>query len=147
LDVMKDLEAAFREFLESRSLKMTAQRSLVFNAFRKKKGHSSVEELYDTIKRKDPSIGQATVYRTMKLLSEAGLAREVDFGDGIVRYEHTYGRDHHDHLICERCGKKIEVLDNRIEALQEQLAGKHGFRLTGHKMYLYGICPDCRKKE
>jgi len=116
---------------------------LILNAFLKSAGHSSSEELYDLIKRDDPSIGQATIYRTMKLLVDAGLARSVDFGDGIVRYEQKLGHEHHDHLICEQCGIHVEVVDSVIEELQEDLAKRHGFRLYRHKMVLYGLCAEC----
>jgi Fur family ferric uptake transcriptional regulator len=119
---------------------------MILNTFMKKEGHITSEELYDIVKKKDGAIGQATVYRTLKLLSESGIAREVDFGDGVVRYEHKYGHEHHDHLICNSCGKNIEVLEQRIEEMQGKMAKRHGFKLTGHKMYLYGICRDCRKK-
>ena len=126
---------------------MTPQRDLILEVFLRCRSHITSEELYDRAKKRNRSIGQATVYRTLKLLSEAGIARVVDFGDGVVRYEHGYGSEHHDHLICERCGRHIEVLDERIEALQNRLAEKHGFKLTGHTMYLYGICRTCREKE
>jgi Fur family ferric uptake transcriptional regulator len=79
-------------------------------------------------------------------LAEAGLAKAVNFGDGVTRYEFCYGLPHHDHLICERCRRNIEVVDDDIERLQEELAKKHGFTLTRHKMYLYGVCPECRDK-
>lgn len=143
---MKELEKYFSEFLEKKGLKMTSQRRMILESFIKKEGHFTSEELYDTAKKRDRSIGQATVYRTMKLLSESGVAREVDFGDGVVRYEHKYGHEHHDHLICNVCGKNIEALDRKIEELQKVLAKKHGFKLTGHKMYLFGICKDCSIK-
>ncbi|NOZ26301.1 MAG: transcriptional repressor [Nitrospirae bacterium] len=137
----------FVRFLADRGMRMTNQRGLILDAFLRTEKHLSPEELYGLIRRKDRSIGQATVYRTLKLLSEAGLAREVDFGDGVLRYEHSYGHEHHDHIICERCHRNMEVVDERIEELQERLAKKYGFRLTGHKMYLYGICRECRKKQ
>ncbi len=143
---MKEFENIFSEFLAKKGLKMTSQRSMILDAFTKKEGHFTSEELYDIVKKKDGAIGQATVYRTLKLLSESGIASEVDFGDGVIRYEHKYGHEHHDHLICNLCGKNVEVLDLQIEELQEKMAKKHGFKLTGHKMYLYGICRDCRKK-
>jgi len=92
------------------------------------------------------TIGQATVYRTLKILSGSGIAKEVDFGDGVTRYELQSGDDHHDHLICEVCGRNEEVLDQTIEKLQEEVAARHGYRLTRHKMYLYGVCPDCLAK-
>ena len=143
---MNEFVNVFSEFLEKKGLKMTSQRSMILDTFMTKEGHFTSEELYDIVKKKDGAIGQATVYRTLKLLSESGIAQEVDFSDGVVRYEHKYGHEHHDHLICNSCGKNIEVLDRQIEDLQEKIARKHGFTLTGHKMYLNGICRDCRKK-
>ncbi len=107
----------------------------------------SPEELYRLVKKRDASIGQATVYRTLKLLSEAGLASQVELGDGVVRYEHKYGQQHHDHLICTNCRREVEVFDPDIEELQELLAERHGFVLTHHKMYLYGLCPECRQHQ
>ena len=142
---MKEPQSVFADFLSRRKLKMTPQRRTILDAFLAAEGHLASEELYELVKRQDKSIGQATVYRTLKLLSESGLAKEVHFGDGVTRYERKYGADHHDHLICERCGVNVEVLDERIEALQVDLARNHGFELTGHKMYLYGICAKCRK--
>ncbi len=140
----KDL---FAEYLSRNNLRMTPQRGLILDVFLRTEGHITSEELYSRVKRKDRSIGQATVYRTLKLLSDAGLAREVDFGDGILRYEHDYAHEHHDHIICERCNRQIEVIDEGIERLQERLAKRHGFHLTGHRMYLYGICPECMKRK
>ncbi|HEB74836.1 MAG TPA: transcriptional repressor [Nitrospirae bacterium] len=137
----------FIRFLSDRGLRMTNQRGLILDAFLGTERHVSPEELYGLVRRKDGTIGQATVYRTLKLLTEAGLAREVDFGDGVLRYEHSYGHEHHDHMICERCHRHIEVVDERIEELQERLAKKYGFVLTGHRMYLYGICSECRRRK
>jgi Fur family ferric uptake transcriptional regulator len=77
---------------------------------------------------------------------EAGLAREVDFGDGVMRYEHNYNHPHHDHLVCRGCGKNVEVVDSMIEELQKRVAASFGFELTDHEMYLYGLCEACRKK-
>ena len=122
---------------------MTPQRSLILEHFLKCDGHVSAEDLYNRVRASNPETGQATVYRTMKLFSEAGLAREVHFGDGVTRYEARHGHGHHDHLVCELCRKEVEFLDPAIEKLQEVQAQTHGFRLTGHRMILFGICPDC----
>jgi Fur family ferric uptake transcriptional regulator len=142
-----DAKARFEQFLEERGLRMTPQRSLIVDVFLKTERHVSSEDLYSLVKRKDRSIGQATVYRTLKLLSESGIAREVDFGEGVTRYEHEYGHEHHDHLICESCRKSIEVVDPRIEELQEKLARDHGFVMTSHKLDMFGLCAKCRAKE
>lgn len=132
------------EHLSDKGLKMTPQRRVILEAFLDVKGHLSAEELYDRIRQDNPAIGQATVYRAVKLLAEAGIARKVDFGDGVARYEPRYGISHHDHIVCEKCRRHVEFVDHEIEKLQEKQAAAHGFRLTSHRMVLYGVCPDCR---
>jgi Fur family ferric uptake transcriptional regulator len=140
---MKPARAEFEGYLEGKGLRLTPQRSLILDVFLGREGHMTPEDLYMLVKRRDRSIGQATVYRTLKLLTESGMAREVDFGDGVLRYEHEFGHSHHDHLICLRCKKSIEVLDPAIEALQERLAERHGFLIKGHRMDMFGICREC----
>jgi len=139
--------AVFREYLARERLKMTPQRMRILDAFLLSEGHLTSEELYGRVKKADPSVGQATVYRTLKLLADSGIAQEVDFSEGVTRYEHGFHDEHHDHLICTRCRTTVEVSDEEIERLQEALAAKHGFRLTGHSMCLYGVCPKCRKAD
>lgn len=136
----------FAEYLAREGLKMTPQRMVILNTFISVRDHVSAEDLYEQVKQADPAIGQATVYRTLKLLENSGLAVAVDFGDGTTRYEPDDGQGHHDHLICEICGKNVEILDTEIERLQEEVATQYGFTLSRHKMYLFGLCPDCRKK-
>jgi Fur family ferric uptake transcriptional regulator len=143
---MKSPKEVFADYLACKRLKMTPQRALILDVFLKAEGHLTSEDLYERVKRRDKSVGQATVYRSLKLLADSGLAKEVHFGDGVTRYERKYGHEHHDHLICDLCGKNLEVVDEQIEALQEALAKRHGFDLTGHRMYLYGVCPGCRKR-
>jgi len=137
----------FSEFIRKRGLKFTRQRELILNVLLDSDRHLSVEEMYRLVKRKDKTIGQATVYRTVKLLCEAGLARTVDFGSGITHYEQLHGRTHHDHLICSRCGEYVEAMDPQIEKLQEKLCKKYGFLPTNHRMEIFGICRLCRKGE
>jgi Fur family ferric uptake transcriptional regulator len=137
----------FRRHLAEKKLKMTPQRSLVLDVFLDSSGHISAEELYHAVRSAEPSIGQATVYRTIKVLADAGIAREIHFGDGVSRYEARQGREHHDHLVCEKCRTKVEFLEPAIEALQEKQAREHGFTLTGHRMILFGLCPDCQSVE
>jgi Fur family ferric uptake transcriptional regulator len=134
----------FKEHLHRQGLKSTAQRDDIAHVFFASNRHISVEELYNEVKRVNPRIGYATVYRTMKLLTECGLAAERHFRDAEARYESTEGH-HHDHLICEACGKIVEFEEERIEALQAAVAQRLGFQFTGHKMELYGLCSDCRK--
>ena len=142
----KDPYTKFAEFIARKKLKMTPQRRRILEVFLSEEGHVTSEELYQKVRRNYDGIGQATVYRTLKLLADSGLAKAVEFGDGALRYEILYGQSHHDHLICESCGVNVEVVDPAIERLQVEVAKRHGFKLTGHKLYLYGICPDCQKK-
>ena len=144
---MKTPLQVFTEYLAEHSLKMTQQRRAILDVFMAVTGHVSSEDLYERVKARDASIGQATVYRTLKLLADSGLASSLSFGDGVARYEPLWGQEHHDHLICEGCGKNMEILDERIERLQEELAGHYGFTLSHHKMYLYGLCPECRARR
>lgn len=126
---------------------MTGQREVILNEFLRNEGHISAEELTAAVKKKDKTIGQATVYRILKILVESGIAREVRLGDGVVRYEHGEGHSHHDHLTCEGCGKTVEIFDEQIEELQKKLAGEHNFLITRHVMNIYGVCGECREKK
>ena len=144
---MKDPRAVFSDYICRNRLKMTPQRNLILEVFLDRSDHVAPEELYDRVRDRDPSVGQATVYRTLRLLSDSGIAKEVHFGDGVTRYEPDHAEAHHDHLICVSCGRNLEVMDERIEKLQVELAVRHGFQLTGHNMYLYGLCAQCREAE
>ena len=107
-------------------------------------GHVTVEELVARARRNDPRVSVATVYRTMKLLVDCGLASARQFGDGQTRYEPSAGRAHHDHLICTVCGDIVEFANEKIESLQETIARRHGFEVERHKLELYGRCARCR---
>jgi Fur family transcriptional regulator, ferric uptake regulator len=133
-------------YLAKNGLRMTRQRETILHEFLRREGHSTAEDLTTAVKRKDKTIGQATVYRVLRLFAKSGIAREVQFGDGVVRYEHNIGHKHHDHLTCERCGTTIEVFDETIEELQKKLAERHHFAVTGHVMNIYGVCEKCSKK-
>lgn len=135
----------FSEYLKEKELKLTAQRELILETFLNHRGHISAEELYQKAKEKQPHVGFATVYRTLKHMTQCGLARELDFGDGRIQYEPDFNRQHHDHMICTKCGTYIEFLNPQIEELQEQVSRKHGFKITSHRMQLYGLCQKCQK--
>lgn len=139
--------ALLTKFISDRGLKSTRQRSLIVDTFFELDGHFSVEELWAKVRAQDAKVSVATVYRTMKLLTEAGLAHAQNFGEGQTRYEPAAGREHHDHLICTRCGTIVEFEDERIEQLQSAVARKHGFTVTSHKLELYGLCRDCQRAD
>ena len=136
---------AFNVFAASRGLRSTRQRDIILDIFLSTHQHISVEELYLKIKSSDPGIGYATVYRTLKLFVEAGLAREILLHDGQTRYEHGLAGEHHDHLVCTGCNAIIEFEDETIEKLQNEIAARHGFMIKSHKMEIYGLCANCRQ--
>lgn len=143
---LNERSAVLKKYLDDRGLKSTRQRALIVDTFFEVPGHLSVEELWSRVRGIDGRVSVATVYRTMKLLAESGLAHARQFGDGQTRYEPAHGRGHHDHLICTRCGIIVEFENDRIEALQASVARRHGFTVESHKMELYGLCPECQKK-
>lgn len=136
-------------YMRGKGLKLTRQRETILRAFLQGQKHQSIEELLTETRSLDAGIGHATVYRTMRLFVDAGIAEELSFGDGPSQYEPSHPGDdhHHDHLICTVCQKITEFENDRIEELQEQVASKHGYILTDHTMQLFGICPDCQKKK
>src|SRR5512138_807442 len=134
---------AFKSFIEQKGLKSTRQRDIILEAFLASDQHFSIEELYLKLRAKHPFIGYATVYRTLKLFAESGIAREIHFGDGQTRYEHSAEGEHHDHLVCTHCGTIVEFENETIEKLQKEVASQHGFTIANHKLELYGICAKC----
>jgi len=144
----KDPTEILRAYIAKHGLKTSRQRELIAEVFFAAGGHLSIDELLERVKRQDPKVGQATVYRTMKLLSKCGLAEARQFGDGHTRYEPALeSSEHHDHLICTSCGKIVEFHNHQIEELQTRVAKQHGFLVTHHKMELYGLCAECRKRQ
>ena len=142
----EDLKSRLVEYMDREGLRSTAQRRLVSDVFFKSVGHLSIEDMLEKVRAIDQGVGYATVYRTLKLLKDSGLAFERHFGDGVSRYEVADEGEHHDHLICQVCGKIVEFEDDEIERLQVALAQRLGFELRRHKHELYGVCSDCRNK-
>ena len=134
----------FMEYLQQNKLKLTPHRELILETFLENEGHRSVEDIYRTVRGLDPRIGYTTVYRTMKLLMESSLAREVDLADGITRYEHLFNHEHHDHMVCMQCGRSIEFFNSDLETLQDAASEQLGFKVTDHRLQIYGLCNDCR---
>lgn len=132
------------DYLRDRNLKITPHRELILETFLDDEGHRSVEDIYRSVKGLDPRIGYTTVYRTMKILAECGLAREIDLADGITRYEHLFNHAHHDHMICMECGASIEFFNSEIEDVQDAASERLGFKVLDHKLQIYGICRQCQ---
>lgn len=142
---MRDEFTIFGEFIKSKGLRHTSQRERILQVFLHTERHVSVDELYKMVKRRYPDIGYTTVYRTMRILSASGLCGEIDFGDGVLRFEHKYGHQHHDHLVCTKCGVSSEVFNPDIEKMQDQMAQEHGFTPLRHKLEIFGVCKNCKR--
>ncbi len=108
--------------------------------------HVTVEELARSVRKKHPGVGTVTVYRTLKLLERMGYAKELDFGEGVKRYESNLA-SHHDHLVCRKCGTVIEFENANIEKLQDSVTRQHGFHPTAHRLEIYGFCRRCTPGE
>ena len=135
----------FDTFLVSKGFKKTRQRDIIAEIFfNGPHHHYRIEEILEHARKLDASISYATVYRTMMMFVEIGFAQQRQFGKGQSLFE-VHGRHHHDHLICTQCKKIIEFENETIEKLQAQVAKRHGFKMTHHKMELYGTCVSCQK--
>lgn len=137
----KDLDV-LKQHLSKHNLKLTRQREHILNAFLKME-HVTAEQMYHLLAKKDPHIGLATIYRTLKLFCETGLAQERHFGTQ-TQFDNVAHKGHHDHMICTSCGKIVEFQNCQIEKLQEEVATKNGFSIQTHKLELYGLCSNCQ---
>ncbi len=135
----------FADFLARAGLKATRQREAIVRAFFAAGRHVSAEELYHQIRSQDPGIGLVTVYRTLKLLRQAGLATQRQFGDAYTRFDPNPADWSHHHLICTRCGKIQEFQDSSLLTLRKKVARQVGFTVTEHKLELYGLCRACAR--
>lgn len=134
-------------YLAAQGLKSTKQRDRILSVFLSAGRHLSAEELYLLVKKTERGLGYATVYRTLRLFADAGLAHERRFEDGVTRFEYNAAEGHHDHLICTRCGTIIEFENEQIEQLQKIVAKRNHFEVRSHKLELYGLCLACQKKD
>ena len=132
------------QHIAKQGLRMTRQRRLIAEVLLASEGHLNIEELHSIVRQRDANIGYATIYRTLKLLTECGLAVAANFGDGPARFESGLHRGHHDHMICTECGKIIEFNHPLIEKFQEEVASRNGFTITSHKLDMFGLCSECR---
>ena len=130
-----------------KGLKYSSKRTKIIEYFIKADRHFTVEQLYDEIKKIDPKIGYSTVYRTLKLLVGCGLANIHRFGEEEAKFELIHKQQHHDHLVCTRCGRIIEFKHDGIEKFQKDVARRHNFLVNNHELQIFGLCEDCQKQE
>lgn len=137
----------FKTWISGKGLKATKQREEILHVFLNSSGHRNLAQIYAQVAKVHPKIGYTTVYRTLKLLTRLGLAAQRKFADGETQYEPIEGKGHHDHLICLECGKIIEFEDDALETLQKGIAQRHRFKVSHHRMELYGRCSNCKSKK
>jgi Fur family transcriptional regulator, ferric uptake regulator len=137
----------FERFLSKRDLRLTEARAAIVEAALARQGHYPIEDLIADLKARGIRGSKATVYRTLPLLAEAGILQPAIVAGDTKAYETTFGQDHHDHLICARCGKFVEFGFEAFEILQREVAGRYGFRLESHHHELVGTCPECLARE
>jgi Fur family ferric uptake transcriptional regulator len=138
-------ERIFRNCLTSRGLKFTPERYVILREVFQRHDHFGAEELLASIKKKGKRTSRATIYRTLELLVQCGLLQVVDFGGGFHHYEHVLGHQHHDHLICERCGRIIEFTHTGLENLKEKVCQQMDFEGRSHTLKIFGICGRCQE--
>lgn len=143
-----DFELQLKELIKTKGMKFTEQRSIILEILMMANGHLNADEIHAMVKTNYPNsnIGIATVYRTLGFLEESNLISSISFGVDGKKYENN-AKQHHDHLICQDCGKILEFVDEDIENRQEQIAGKYNFLIKSHSMQIYGLCSECQKKE
>ncbi len=135
----------FEEHIVRQGLKRSQKRDRVVKIFLNSEQHLSVEDLFHLVKKEDPAIGYTTVYRTVKLILDSGIAETVDFNDGVKRFERKLGREYHAHFICTECGNNFEVFDKNIEDLSSRLAHDQGFYPQKHRLEIFGTCKNCSR--
>ncbi len=145
-EALRHAEEIFYKHLRQVGLKHTEQRDTILRTFLETREHLSTDELHRLVKKRDLRIGFTTVYRTLKLLAECGLASEVAFHDGIARYEHQYNRRSHHHMVCTVCSSSVEFFSAEVDRLEREIGSQHHYETTRHTFQIYGVCQDCARK-
>ncbi|MCL6520528.1 MAG: transcriptional repressor [Armatimonadetes bacterium] len=140
---MTDEEAKFRHFLREEGMKTTRERKLILEEVFRNHQHFEADDIVSGLRKRGKRVSRASVYRTLPLLVNSGLLREVDFGERHGHYEHVLGHGHHDHLICTACGRTFEFNDNTIEELQQKICEQYSFKAHTHELRIMGLCSEC----
>ena len=131
-------------YLKQKGLKQTSQRNLILDSFLASSKHIAADELHDLIRKKNPRVGFSTVYRTLRLFTECGIAREVNFGDGRARFERGLDKSQHGHLVCTHCGKTEEFPTDSFQKSIKQISSTYSFKTEGHRFEVFGLCKKCK---
>jgi Fur family ferric uptake transcriptional regulator len=137
----------FREFLQTKKMRLTPEREAIVSAVYATHDHFDAEQWVSNfaVRRGASRASRSTIYRTLNLLEEAGLLRRVARANDREVYEHDYGYPQHDHLICKKCGAMIEFPNEAISEVLEKIASDHGFRMSGHRLEVDGVCAKCSR--
>jgi Fur family ferric uptake transcriptional regulator len=141
---MDSEKEVFRKYLKQKGLKFTPEREIILDEVFTVHEHFDVEDLYQRLRDKEKYISRPTIYRTISLLVDSGLVRKTIRQKERDYYEHIYGHEPHEHLVCINCGKVIEFNDERVEKIIEEVARKHNFKMVEHKFEIKGFCNSCR---
>jgi Fur family ferric uptake transcriptional regulator len=144
---LDDAKRILRAHLVRLGLKQSSQRDTILRIFLATRGHLSTEQLHRLVQEHDPTIGYTTVYRALKLFAECGLAAEVEFHDGVVRYEHRLNRRNHHHMVCTVCGNSVEFFSPEVEAVEHSIGKQFNYATTRHNFQIYGTCHKCQLKQ
>ncbi|MBW1805767.1 MAG: transcriptional repressor [Deltaproteobacteria bacterium] len=142
---MNDELVLFREFISKKELRNTPEREEIVTEIFSGHGHFDVDELYLQLRKNGSKVSKASIYRNIPLIMECGLIREVWYENGHMHYEHIYGRGHHCHLRCIKCGKVIEFIEKELEEIEGRLSKKNDFDIVAHRLDITGYCSDCRR--
>ena len=143
---MKEEKEILRKYIEIKGLRKTNQRYNVLEVFLSNESHLSVDKLYVLVKKKHPEISHSTVFRSMKIIFNAGLATKIRTCEGIIQYEHLYKHSQHGHMICSNCHKMIEFDDTMVKELLKKVARKEKFKPQVFRTKILGICKDCQQR-
>ena len=144
---MEDALRMFTDYLHKRSLRVTEVREVIVRVALERSGHFQVEDLVQDIRAAGHDVSKATVYRAMPLLVDSGIVQPTDVSADRRHFEASFGREHHDHLICNRCRRMVEFSFEAFEMLERAIAAKYDFELIDHRHELIGLCGPCRRAK
>ena len=140
-------KSQFKKLFRNEGVDRFEEMMTVLEVFLETEGHITANELIDRLKEHGFDFDPSFVRDSLRLLTQFGFAKKLRFDDGKIRYEHCHLGDHHDHMLCRKCGRIIEFVDDALETIQAEVAAAHGFHMLGHRMDIYGICADCLKNR
>lgn len=134
----------FKEYLKAKGLKLTPEREAILRQVFSDHKHFEADELLIAMRQHSKKVSKATIYRTLFHLVKSGLLKEVVFGEKHVHYEHVFGHEHHEHLVCLSCGKIIEFSSQKLEKLKNDICRENKFKSKSHRLQIFGLCIDCK---